>query len=115
MYSTLVVDNVVHFCNLDCQEIAALAKVNKKKQREISKREVGHRVEIAIAAVIEGERVVSVGPDGSHGGVAALRDDAAERPRVDQIPSEDYVLDENVGGFPTLFSGAGAGVGRRRR
>lgn len=74
-----------------------------------------HRVEIAIAAVIEGERVVSVGPDGGHGGVAALRDDAAERPRVDQIPSEDYVLDENVGGFPILFSGAGAGVGRRRR
>lgn len=39
-----------------------------------------HGIEIAIAAVIEGERVVSVGPDGGDGGVAALRDDAAEGP-----------------------------------
>ena len=47
--------------------------------------------------------------------MAALRDDAAERPRVNQIPSEDYVLDESVGEVPTFVSSAGAGVGKERR
>ena len=47
--------------------------------------------------------------------MAALRDGAAERPRVNQIPSKDYVLDESVGEVPTFVSSAGAGVGKERR
>lgn len=68
-----------------------------------------HPVEVGIATVLSGVGVVLVGPDGGHGGVAALGDDAAQRPRVDQVAAENHVLDERVVRRLLAFAGAGGG------
>lgn len=69
-----------------------------------------HPVEVGLAAVLSGVGVVLVGPDGGHGGVAALGDYAAQRPRVDQVAAENHVLDERVVRRLLAFAGAGGGA-----
>lgn len=63
--------------------------------------------------------MVPVRPHGGHGGVAALRHDAPQRPRVRQIAPQDHVLDQHVhgllrallasGGRSSVRSGGGGG------
>ena len=42
-----------------------------------------HRIDVFRAAVLKGDGVVFVGPNGGHGGMATLCDHAAHRPLVD--------------------------------
>lgn len=70
-----------------------------------------HGVEVVVGAVGEDVGVVAVVPDGGHRGVAALGDDASERPTVDQVAPEDHVLHDDVA--PRWIVSAAAWWGRR--
>lgn len=56
-----------------------------------------HGVDVGVGEIGGGVGAVAVRPDGSDGGVAALGDDAAQGPRVDQVAPEDHVLHHHVG------------------
>lgn len=68
-----------------------------------------HRINVVGATILDCVRVLSAEPNGGNGGVAALRDHAPKRPRVDQISPEHHVLDQDVGAVGLL----GAVLGRR--
>ena len=79
-----------------------------------------HSVEVVRRAVSGGVRVVPVRPHGGHGGVAALRHDAPQRPRVRQVAPQHHVLNQDVhrflrallaSGGGSVRSGGGGGVG----
>lgn len=63
------------------------------------RREIGnlvHGIKIIGAAVLVGEGVVPVRPDGGDGGMTALGHHAPQRPRVDEVPPKHHVLHNHV-------------------